>query len=85
MSCRSPDASGQAIDAGDHQHVARAEEVENGLELVAALGGRAAALLGADDFAAGSLQRRLLNGKVLIGRADARVSNDRHVSPKLYR
>jgi hypothetical protein len=82
MSCRSPDASGEAINTGDHQDVALPQKIKNGLELVAALGRGAAAFLGADHFAAGGLQRRLLDGEILIGGADPCVSDDRHVSPK---
>jgi hypothetical protein len=55
------DAAGEAIDAGDHQYVARMEEIENDAQLVSPLRGRAAALLGSDDVTAGRPQGGFLN------------------------
>jgi hypothetical protein len=48
------------IDPGDHQDVALAKKIEDGLELLPAVGRGAAPLLGADHVAAGGLQRSLL-------------------------
>jgi len=70
------DAARQAIDAGDHQHVAGPEEVEDDPQLLSTLSGRTAALLGADRFAARGSQGSLLHREILIGGADPRVPND---------
>jgi hypothetical protein len=67
------DAARQAIDPGDHQHIALAQEVEYGAQLLAAGRGSAAALLRSNDFAAGRLKRRLLDLEILVDGAYARV------------
>ena len=56
----------QAVELRYRQDVSSVEEVENGLELVAAFHLRAAALLRADDGATGSAERFLLDAEVLV-------------------
>jgi hypothetical protein len=48
------DRARQAVDAGDHQDIAFADEVENGLEFGAARDAGAALLLRTDHVSAGS-------------------------------
>jgi hypothetical protein len=55
------DAAGQAVDAGDHQGVAGAQEVEKAQEFGPAVAARARRLLGADHFAASSSQCTFLD------------------------
>jgi hypothetical protein len=50
------DAAGEAIDAGHHQHVALAEEIEHAAQFLAPRGRGAAPLLGADHLAPGRRQ-----------------------------
>jgi hypothetical protein len=72
------DRPGQPVNPRRHEHVAGPKEVEHDLQLLAALRGPPAALLGADTVAAGDAQCRLLKREVLIRRTDPRVSNDGH-------
>ena len=65
----------QSVDAGDHQRVASADEVEQRAQLVAPLGRCPAHLLAADDVAASRLERRELHVEVLPGAADASVAD----------
>jgi hypothetical protein len=55
-----PDRTRQPVDAGDHQHVTVADEIEHSAQLGAALGAGAALLLGTDHVAAAV--RRLPRG-----------------------
>jgi hypothetical protein len=59
--------SESALGTLDHRNVALAEEVEHRPQLLSALGGRAAALLGADHLATCPLQGSFLDRKVLMG------------------
>jgi hypothetical protein len=79
------DASGEAIDAGDHQNVAGVQEFQHGAECLAALCGGAAPFLGADDLTTGCLERRLLDREVLIRGAHPGVSDDGHRRAPLSR
>ncbi len=69
---------GQAIDAGDDQGVALAQEVEQDLQLAPPVAAGTGGLLGADDVAAGRLQRRALDGEILVDGADAGVAVEGH-------
>src|SRR6516225_10040194 len=70
----------QAVELRYRQDVAGVDEVEDSLELVASLHLRAAALLRPDDGATSSAQRFLLDGEVLIRRADPSVADGRHLT-----
>jgi hypothetical protein len=61
---------------------ALAQELEHRAQLLAARRRGAAALLGADDFAAGRAQGSFLNAEVLIGGADSCVADDCHIPPR---
>jgi len=62
----------------DHQHVALPQEFKDRSQFLTSLRDGAASFLGSDEIASGCLQGRLLNGKVLVGRADASVSDHGH-------
>ncbi len=64
--------AGEAVNAGHDQGVAGLHEVEQHLQLGPSIARAAAGLPGADHAAAGGTQRMLLNGEVLVERADAR-------------
>jgi hypothetical protein len=71
------DGSRQAIDARHHERVAFAQEFQQRLELLASLHAGRRAFLPADGRAARGLERSKLDGKVLIGGADAGVAESR--------
>jgi hypothetical protein len=68
---------GQTIKAGDHQSVARGDGFEDGPKFLTRVSACTAALLGANDVAAPSPQRRLLEQRVLEG-GFPNVSDDGH-------
>lgn len=71
------DRARQAVDAGDHQGIAWADEGQDRLQLVAAFRRSAAPLFAADYGAARIAQRLLLDTAVLVVGADAGVSDGR--------
>jgi hypothetical protein len=79
------DAPGEAVDASDHQDVAGMQEFQHRAQRLAALGRGAAPLLRPDDLTTGRLERRLLDGEVLIGRAHPGIPNDGHGRAPLSR
>jgi hypothetical protein len=60
-------AAGEPVDPRHYRHIALAHEIEDGAQLLAPCRGRAAALLGQNDVAAGGPQRGFLDRQVLIG------------------
>ena len=68
----------QAIDAGDDERVAGAQEVEQHLQFAAAVAARAARLLGADHLAPRRFQRGALDREVLVEGGDAGVTVKGH-------
>lgn len=72
------DRARQAVNAGDDQRVALADEGQHRAQLVTADGRGAAHLLGPDDVAAGRLERGELHSEVLVEGTDARVADPGH-------
>ena len=68
----------QAVDAGDHERVAGAQEIEQQLQFGAAVATRAAGLLGPDHLAARRLQRGALDREVLVEGGDPGVTVKGH-------
>jgi hypothetical protein len=64
----------QTIDTGNDESVAAAQEVEQDLQLSAAVAARAARLFGADHLAACNLQRSALDREVLVPGHSRRVT-----------
>src|SRR5262245_1271829 len=70
-------AAGQAVDPGHNECVAGPEELHQCLKLGAPAAACTGRLLGADDGTSCGCQRRLLDGEVLIGGADAGIAVER--------
>jgi hypothetical protein len=68
----------QTVNAGNDERVALAQEIEQDLQLGAAIPTCAAGLLGANHLAAGTLQCLALDRKVLIESRYASIAVNRH-------
>jgi hypothetical protein len=68
----------QAVDAGDHERVAGAQEIEQYLKFGAAVAARAACLLGPDHLAARRLQRGALDREILVEGGNPGVTVEGH-------
>jgi hypothetical protein len=76
MSCRSPNAAREPVDARDHQHITRAQEAQNIVKSVAPRSGCPTALLGPDHVATTRAQSLLLQFEVLVGGTHARIADN---------
>lgn len=72
------DGAGEPVNARHHQHVTGTKELQHGSEFGAALGRGAAGLLFAHDLTPGGAEGFNLDGGVLVGAADAGVSDAGH-------
>ena len=72
------DRAGEAVDPGDHEGVALVQEVEQELQLGAALAPGTASLLGTDHLAAGGAQLLFLDREVLVEGGHAGVAVEGH-------
>jgi hypothetical protein len=72
------DATGKPIDSRDDKRISRPQEREEILQLRSAVAPRRCGLLRTHDVAAGGVERRLLDGEVLVDAGNASVTVESH-------
>jgi hypothetical protein len=73
-----PNAARQAVDPRDHQHITSVNELQQGLQLLPAVGAGPTLLLRPDLLAASSLERRDLDIEALIGGRNPGIAVNGH-------